>query len=141
MAFLSTVGNTPMFETLRERLNFQPRHSVLERTTPLPQQVHVEALHECTPGMDCDDCPNEGITITTLPLCLVPTGESARIVHIEQGRRCRKRLADLGLATGVDVRVLRTSRAGGPMILAVRNDARLAIGRGMAMKIRVQLDV
>ena len=128
-----------MIETLRERLKFQPRHSVSEPVAS--PQVQVEALHNCTPGMDCDDCPNEGITITTLPLCLVPAGESARIVHVEQGRRCRKRLADLGLAAGVDVRVLRASRAGGPMILAVRNDARLAIGRGMAMKIRVQLDV
>lgn len=128
-----------MLDTLRERLKFQPRHSVVERVVSQP--VLVEALHECTPGEDCEDCPNEGITTTTLPLCLVPSGESARIVHIEQGRRCRKRLADLGLATGMDVRVLRASRVGGPMILAIRNDARLAIGRGMAMKIRVRMDI
>ncbi len=48
----------------------------------------------------------------------------------------RRRLAELGLNVGSEVRVLQ-SHGGGPMILAVKEDARMAIGRGMAHKILV----
>jgi ferrous iron transport protein A len=49
----------------------------------------------------------------------------------------RKRLADLGLNLGMTVRVIQRDRHG-PLILAVK-DARLALGRGMAHKIMVEL--
>lgn len=97
-------------------------------------------LKPCTPVVDCEECPNQPAPGPTLPLCLVEAGRSARIVQIDQGRRFRKRLADLGLAVGMDVRVLRASYHSGPMILAVRHDARLAVGWGMANKIRVQVE-
>jgi Fe2+ transport system protein FeoA len=100
---------------------------------------NVPGLEDCTPGVDCEDCPNQPVKGATLPLCLVPPGARARIVHVDEGRRFRKRLADLGLAVGMDVRVLKTSQGSGPLILAVCNDARLAIGWGMANKIRVQI--
>jgi ferrous iron transport protein A len=49
----------------------------------------------------------------------------------------RKRLADLGLNLGMTVRVMHRDRHG-PLILAVK-DSRLALGRGMAHRIMVEL--
>ncbi len=72
----------------------------------------------------------------TLPLSMVAAGQTVELIHIEEGRRLRKRLADLGLNVGLSVRVVQNSFAG-PLILAVREDSRLAIGRGMAHHIRV----
>lgn len=75
-------------------------------------------------------------TDDTLPLSMVAPGQTVELIHIEEGRRLRKRLADLGLNVGLTVRVVQNSFAG-PLILAVRQDSRLAIGRGMAHRIRV----
>jgi Fe2+ transport system protein FeoA len=94
----------------------------------------------CVPGVDCEECPNRAAHGSTLPLCLVGQGARVRIVAVDEPRRFRKRLADLGLAAGMEVRVLQAPRGSGPMILAVRNDARLAIRWEMANKIRVQVE-
>jgi Fe2+ transport system protein FeoA len=69
-------------------------------------------------------------------LSMVSSGETVELVSITEGRRLRKRLADLGLNAGLQVRVVRNCFAG-PLILAVREDSRIAIGRGMAHHIRV----
>ena len=73
---------------------------------------------------------------STLPLSTIAPGQTVELVYIEEGRRLRKRLADLGLNMGLTVRVVQNNFAG-PLILAVREDTRLAIGRGMAQHIRV----
>ncbi len=96
-------------------------------------------LEHCTPGVDCETCPNQAADGPTLPLCLVKAGGRAIVDHVYEGRRCRKRLADLGLAPGVEVSVLRAAYGAGPMIVAVRTDARLALGWGMANKIHVRV--
>ncbi|NDJ75099.1 MAG: ferrous iron transport protein A [Chloroflexi bacterium] len=98
----------------------------------------VQPLETCVPGVDCDDCPNQELEGAVMPLCLLSPGEQGRIVHVHEGRQFRKRLADLGLAVGMDVRVVRASHGHGPMILAVCQDGRLAMGWGMANKIRVE---
>lgn len=72
----------------------------------------------------------------TLPLSAVAPGETVELIAIREGRRVRKRLADLGLSTGLTVRVVQNSFTG-PLILAVKEDARLAIGRGVAHQIWV----
>jgi len=64
-------------------------------------------------------------------------GEDVRLTAIHGGRRMRKRLADLGLNIGMTVRVLQRN-GHGPLLLAVK-DSRLALGRGMAHKIKVEL--
>jgi len=104
--------------------------------THLKLRTHfATSLENCAPGQDCDECPNQDV----LPLCLVKQGQAARIVRVDQEPRLRKRLADLGLAAGMDVRVLRASVNAGPMILAVRCDTRLAVGWAMAKRIEVEL--
>lgn len=74
---------------------------------------------------------------TILLLSMVAPGQTVELIQIEECRRLRKRLADLGLNVGLTVRVVQNSFAG-PLILAVREDSRLAIGRGMAQRIRVR---
>jgi ferrous iron transport protein A len=70
-------------------------------------------------------------------LTMVSPGEDVKLVAIRGGQRVRKRLADLGLTPGTVLRVAQTN-AHGPLIVAFKDDARLAIGRGMAHKIEVE---
>jgi ferrous iron transport protein A len=70
-----------------------------------------------------------------LPLSMVAPGESVRLVRIAAGHRLRRRLTELGLIPGVELKIMQDE--GGPLLLAVK-DTRLALGRGMAHKIIVQ---
>ncbi len=72
-----------------------------------------------------------------MTLAMASPGEEVRLTAIHGGQRMRKRLADLGLNIGMKVSVLQHN-GGGPLLLAVK-DSRLALGRGMAHKIRVEL--
>jgi Fe2+ transport system protein FeoA len=72
-----------------------------------------------------------------IPLVLVSEGEEVRLVAVRGGLNLRKRLADLGLNIGMTVRVVRVNPHG-PLILAVK-DGRLALGRGMAHKVMVNI--
>jgi ferrous iron transport protein A len=72
----------------------------------------------------------------TLPLSMVRPGEIVEVISIQGGHEVHRRLTDLGLTAGTRVRVVQGDGSG-PMILAFKDDARLAIGRGVAMKIRV----
>ncbi|MGC9400683.1 MAG: FeoA family protein [Anaerolineae bacterium] len=72
-----------------------------------------------------------------IPLAMVAPGEEVRLTAIRGGQRMRRRLADLGLNLGLTVRVIQRD-GHGPLILAVK-DSRLALGRGVAHKIMVEL--
>jgi Fe2+ transport system protein FeoA len=71
-----------------------------------------------------------------LPLNMAAPGDTVEVVEIQGGRRLRKRLADLGLNIGVSLRIVQGDSRG-PMLLAFKEDARLAVGRGIACKIMV----
>ncbi len=72
-----------------------------------------------------------------MPLIMAPPGEDVKLVAIHGGQRIRKRLADLGLTPGTVLRMVQADSRG-PLIVAFKNDARLALGRGMAHKIMVE---
>ncbi len=82
-------------------------------------------------------CHHNG-PIPEMPMSMVSSGETVKLIEIRGGRRVRKRLADLGLNIGMSIRVVQ-GNSSGPMILAVKGDARLAVGRGVACKIIVSL--
>ncbi|MBK9121717.1 MAG: ferrous iron transport protein A [Chloroflexi bacterium] len=71
------------------------------------------------------------------PLTCAARGETVVLTDIYAGDTLRQRLMALGLNVGMHVRVVQGALTG-PVILAVRNDARLAIGQGMAQKIMVK---
>ncbi|MFP3897298.1 MAG: ferrous iron transport protein A [Anaerolineales bacterium] len=72
-----------------------------------------------------------------IPLGMVPPGARVKVVIIRGGGRVRKRLGDLGLTPGAILKVLQ-SQGRGPILLAFKDDARLALGRGMSLKIQVE---
>jgi len=65
----------------------------------------------------------------------LPGGRCARVHRIDGGHRLLNRLLALGLAPGVQLRVLRNPRRG-PLLVLV-NDTRIALGRGEAAKLRL----
>jgi Fe2+ transport system protein FeoA len=66
----------------------------------------------------------------------VQPGASVRIVGIEGGRGAAGRLGTLGLIPGTAVSVL-SRRGNGPVLVALRR-SRLAIGHGLARRVRVE---
>lgn len=73
-----------------------------------------------------------------LPLSLVMVGETVEVVEMREQGAVRQRLTEMGLTPGAVVRVVQSDTTGA-MILAVRRDARLAVGRSTARKISVCL--
>lgn len=76
-------------------------------------------------------CPNCDVC----PLSSLEVGEACCLLQVGAGRRLRRRLAELGLTPGVEMKVLQNT--GGPVLICVRN-SRLALGREMAGKLDVQ---
>jgi Fe2+ transport system protein FeoA len=72
----------------------------------------------------------------TLPLSMAAVGEPVRLKQIDAGRKLTHRLMELGLTPGVELTIVQDS--GGPLLVSVR-DSRVALGRGMAHKLRVEL--
>ena len=70
-----------------------------------------------------------------MPLAMIREGSKTVLRSIQGGRGLRGRLAALGLIPGTEITVMRND-GGGPFVVAV-NNARICIGRGMAMKIEV----
>lgn len=77
-----------------------------------------------------------------IPLAILPVGAKGKITGIRGGRGLVRRLSDMGFIQGVDVKVVHShashnSGRGGPLVVEVK-DSRIALGRGVAMKIMVQ---
>jgi ferrous iron transport protein A len=75
-----------------------------------------------------------------MPLGLASGGQRVTVQEIRGGQKLQHRLRDLGLNPGTSIRVLKND-APGPLIIAVKEDCRLALGRGMAFHILVTTNV
>jgi len=82
-----------------------------------------------------------------VPLTSLKQGETGRIVSLGstskmgrwgRGRGLIKRLMDMGLTPGTQVTVINTAPFRGPVEILVRG-SRLALGRGMAERILVEI--
>jgi ferrous iron transport protein A len=71
------------------------------------------------------------------PLGLLSPGEQAEIVSIRENPegKCECRVEEMGLRIGKSVEML--TNGGGPILLRV-DESRIALGRGLAMKIMVR---
>lgn len=67
----------------------------------------------------------------------IKDGQSGIIVSILGGRILTKRLADLGLNSGTEVKILGRTLFSGPIQIEV-SGSRLVIGEGLASKIMVE---
>ncbi|OFW58875.1 MAG: hypothetical protein A2133_02295 [Actinobacteria bacterium RBG_16_64_13] len=70
-------------------------------------------------------------------LAMVPPDSTAVVAALPRSHGLAKRLIALGLNPGAEVRVLQ-NRGGGPLIVEVHG-ARLALGRGQAARVAVEL--
>ncbi|KUH34771.1 hypothetical protein APY94_00940 [Thermococcus celericrescens] len=72
------------------------------------------------------------------PLSFLNEGTRARITRVTGGRSVLAKLMAIGLVPGSELKVIRNQMAG-PLIVAV-GDTQLALGRGLAMKILVEVE-
>jgi DtxR family Mn-dependent transcriptional regulator len=73
----------------------------------------------------------------TTSLIELKDGQTGIIVSLLGGKNLTKRLADLGLKTGTEVKVIGRTLFSGPIQIEVRG-SRLVIGAGLASKILVE---
>ena len=71
-----------------------------------------------------------------MPLAMAQSGEVVTVIGVRAGRGLQRRLADMGLTPGVQIRVI-NSQMPGPVLIDLRG-TRLALGRGIAQKIIVK---
>jgi ferrous iron transport protein A len=77
-----------------------------------------------------------GVTVPRdFPLAQAGDGERVEIVAVHGGSNIHRRLSDLGLSPGKRITVV-AGQLGGPILVAV-GASRVAIGFGMALKVRV----
>ena len=65
----------------------------------------------------------------------IPSGQTVKFVNADAGQGLNSRLASMGLVPNVEIKVMNNSHPG-PFVINVKN-TRIALGRGMASKIRV----
>ena len=71
-----------------------------------------------------------------LPLAMVRPGDVVTLVSIRAGWGLQRRLADMGLTPGVQIRVI-NSQMPGPVLIDLRG-SRLVLGHGIAQKIMIK---
>lgn len=72
----------------------------------------------------------------TMPMSFVQTGSNVEIINIAMGQTFNKKLMEMGLNAGMEVKVVKND--GGPLILGVAG-SKLALGQGMGQKIMVKV--
>jgi Fe2+ transport system protein FeoA len=72
-----------------------------------------------------------------ITLADIDDGQSGMIVSIFGGKILTKRLADLGLKEGTEIKVIRRTLFSGPVQIEVCG-SRLVLGRGLASKIIIE---
>ncbi|MEA2066510.1 MAG: FeoA family protein [Thermotogota bacterium] len=71
----------------------------------------------------------------TMPLAMARPGETLKVVGLRGGWGIHKRLTDMGLTSGVHIRVI-NSQMPGPVVIELRG-SRVALGRGIAQRVMV----
>ena len=64
-------------------------------------------------------------------------GNTGKIIRIIGGKGFRQKLAVMGIKEGLEVRIIKSSLSGGPVVIEVERNS-IAMGRGMAQKIYVE---
>ncbi|MBN1264296.1 MAG: ferrous iron transport protein A [Anaerolineales bacterium] len=71
-----------------------------------------------------------------ITLSKAASGQQVKLISIDAGRGLTHRLAELGLTPGVELSVVQADRSG-PVLVSVRG-SRIALGRGMAHKLKIE---
>lgn len=70
-----------------------------------------------------------------MSLAEAPIQTPLRLHAVHNGRKLTRRLAELGLTIGTELTIIQKSN--GPLLVSVRG-SRIALGRGLALKIEVK---
>jgi len=79
------------------------------------------------------------ITSLMKTLLQVSTGDSVRVIDFDGGVNLRSKLIQYGIHPGDSLRLLRKAPLGGPLLVEC-NQREIALGRGVAEKIIVEID-
>jgi ferrous iron transport protein A len=71
-----------------------------------------------------------------MPLAMARPAELVTVIGVRAGWGLQRRLADMGLTPGTQIRVI-NSQMPGPVLIDLRG-SRIALGRGVAQKILVK---
>jgi len=107
----------------------------VERVAPLgdPMQVRIKGYYLT---LRKEEAANIQVEVQPLiPLAMVSPGELVTVVDVRAGRGLARRLAEMGLLPGTQIRVV-NSQMPGPLIIDLKG-SKLALGRGVARKIMV----
>ena len=74
-----------------------------------------------------------------IPLTDLDEGESGKVIEIVGGRGIHQKLDALGIRIGVKVKKVSSLMLRGPVVIMVGN-TQIAIGRGMAQRIIVEVE-
>lgn len=80
----------------------------------------------------CIDCSSQEVSLVDMQ-----EGEKGVMTHVSGGLGAMRRLAEMGLTPGCEVKMLRKCSFHGPVEVEVRGVA-LALGHGLALKVFVQ---
>jgi ferrous iron transport protein A len=72
-----------------------------------------------------------------MPLSMASSGDRVKVISLHAGWGLQRRLADLGLTPGIEIKVISSGRPG-QVVIDVRG-SRLALGYGVSGKIMVEL--
>ena len=84
----------------------------------------------------CQKCDINGLMIHLLQ---IPPGTTVRVIDFDGGVNLRSKLMQYGIYPGDCLRLLRKAPFGGPLLVEC-NEREIALGRGVADKIIVELD-
>jgi ferrous iron transport protein A len=76
------------------------------------------------------------MAIGGMPLAMASPGKLLAIISVNAGWRLQRKLLDMGLTPGVQIRIVNSQYAG-PVLIDLRG-SRLGLGRGVAQKILVK---
>jgi len=72
-------------------------------------------------------------------LLQISPGASVRVIEFKGGQNLRNKLIQFGIHPGDRLRLLRRAPLGGPLLVEC-NDREIALGRGVAEKVIVEMD-
>ncbi len=107
----------------------------IQRVAPLGDPVEIRVK-----GYDLairrDEARKIKVEVIRSSLDKIAAGAKANVVALKAGWGMQRRLADLGLTPGTELKMVNSGRPG-PVVLEVRG-SRLALGQGVAAKIIVR---
>lgn len=73
-----------------------------------------------------------------MTICEMRPGQKGNVVNIVKGSNAERRLFEIGIVPGTEIEVISRHPFHGPVILQIGN-SRIALGRGIADSVRIEL--